>query len=126
MVAAANAKEGNNHRKLIVWQEAMNLVEMVYRSTARFPGEEMYGLVAQLRRSAVSVPSNIAEGAGRNSRRELFQFVGIASGSLAELDTQLEIAARLGYIIRDSEPIKLSSRVGQLLVALRRSLKDRG
>ena len=125
MNAAANNKGSDNHRKLIVWQEAMNLVETIYRMTARFPGEQLYGLVAQLRRSAVSVPSNIAEGAGRNSRRELVQFVGIASGSLAELDTQLEIAARLGYIDRDSEPIKLSSRVGQLLVALRRSLRDR-
>ena len=125
MGAAANSEGGGNHRKLIVWQEAMNLVEMIYRTTARFPGEELYGLVAQLRRSAVSVPSNIAEGAGRNSRRELMQFVGIASGSLAELDTQLEIAARLGYIDKDAEPIRLSSRVGQLLVALRRSLRDR-
>jgi four helix bundle protein len=72
MSAAANGKGDNNHRKLIVWQESMNLVEMVYRTTAGFPGQEMYGLVAQLRRSAASVPSNIAEGAGRNSRLELF------------------------------------------------------
>ena len=126
MSAVANTKAGENHRKLIVWQEAMNLVEMIYRVTARFPSEELYGLVSQLRRSAVSVPSNLAEGAARNSRRELFQFVGVASGSLAELDTQLEIAARLGYIPKDAEPIKHSSRVGQLLVALRRSLRDRG
>jgi len=82
----------NDHRKLVAWQEAMKLVEMVYRETACFPKEEIYGLVSQIRRAAVSVPSNIAEGAGRNYSKELLQFIGIASGSLAELETQLELA----------------------------------
>ena len=125
MVGASTGKAGGSHRDLIVWQEAMNMVEMIYRVTARFPQAETYGLASQLRRSAVSVPSNIAEGAGRNSTRELVQFVGVASGSLAELDTQLEIAVRLGYLDKGAEPIQHSSRVGQLLVALRRSLRDR-
>ncbi len=125
MASASTGKASGSHRSLIVWQEAMNMVEMVYRVTGRFPQEEMYGLSSQLRRSAVSVPSNIAEGAGRNSTRELLQFIGVASGSLAELDTQLEIAARLGYLNKDAEPIQHASRVGQLLVALRRSLRDR-
>jgi len=103
----------------------MNLVESVYQIAARFPKDELFGLTAQLRRSAVSVPSNIAEGAGRNSSKELVQFLGIASGSLAELDTQLEIASRLGYVEVDAGVFQQASRVGQLLVALRRSLKNR-
>ena len=115
----------HNHRKLLAWQEAMNLVESVYQIAARFPKDELFGLTAQLRRSAVSVPSNIAEGAGRNSSKELVQFLGIASGSLAELDTQLEIASRLGYVEVDAGVFQQASRVGQLLVALRRSLKNR-
>jgi four helix bundle protein len=115
----------HNHRKLLAWEGAMNLVESVYQITTRFPKEEVFGLTAQLRRSAVSVPSNIAEGAGRNSSKELFQFLGIASGSLAELDTQFEIASRLGYLDADAGVFQQASRVGQLLVALRRSLKNR-
>lgn len=111
-MANMSNKGSGSHRDLMVWQEAMNLVEMVYRTTARFPSEETFGLSSQLRRSAVSVPSNIAEGAGRNSTRELVQYVGVASGSLAELDTQLEIAVRLGYLGKDSDPIRHASRVG--------------
>lgn len=118
-------KQGHNHRKLLVWQEAMILVEMIYRITILFPKEEQYGLTTQLRRSAISVPSNIAEGAGRNSTRELIQFIGIASGSLAEVDTQLDIAARLGYLEVKADVFKQLSLVGRLLVALRRSLKQR-
>ena len=79
------------HRDLVAWQEAMNLVEVVYRKTDRFPAREIYGLTAQIRRAAISVPSNIAEGAGRNSSREFFQYLGIATGSLAELETQLDL-----------------------------------
>jgi four helix bundle protein len=124
-MSTVESRGHSSHRKLIVWQEAMNLVEMVYRASAKFPHEEIYGLTAQMRRSAVSVPSNLAEGAARNSTRELIQYVGVASGSLAELDTQLEIAARLGFLPKDSESIQHSSRVGQLLVALRKSLKEK-
>jgi len=126
MKTATNERSISSHRELIVWQEAMNLVETVYRDSAGFPKEEQYGLSAQIRRSAVSVPSNIAEGAARNSTRELIQYVGVASGSLAELDTQLELAVRLGFLDRNAGTLKQSSRVGQLLVALRRSLRNRG
>ena len=115
----------NSHQDLVAWQEAIRLVEMIYRRTAAFPRREVFGLSAQLRRSAVSVPSNIAEGAGRNSPRELFQFLGVASGSLAELQTQLEIAMRLGYLDAQTECIGQASRVGKLLVGLRRSIKIR-
>ena len=118
-------KVTHNHRKLTAWQEAVRLVELVYRATRVFPRDEIFGLVSQIRRSAVSVPSNIAEGAGRNSTRELVRFLGVASGSLAELDTQLEIACRLGYLSPRSEVLTQVSRVGQLVVALRKSLRNK-
>jgi four helix bundle protein len=115
----------DNHRKLIAWQEAISLVELVYCATASFPRHELFGVSAQIRRSAVSIPSNIAEGAARNSTRELVQFLGIASGSRAELDTQLEIASRLGLIRPDSKIFIQMERVGRLLTALRKSLQAR-
>jgi len=100
----------------------MTLVETIYRDTEGFPKDEIFGLKAQIRRAAVSVPSNIAEGAGRNSPGELRQFVGIASGSLAELETQLELSVRLGFLSRDAMAIQQATRVGKLVIALRRSL----
>ena len=114
-----------SHKDLIAWQEAMRLVEMIYRRTAGFPKEEVYGLAAQMRRSAVSVPSNIAEGAARNSAKELLQYLGVASGSLAELETQLDLTARLGLGNADTECVRQVSRVGKLLVGLRNSVRNR-
>jgi four helix bundle protein len=87
-----------SYKDLIVWQKAMDLVELVYQATKAFPREELYGLTNQLRRAAVSVPSNIAEGQARNSTAEFRHFLSIARGSLAEVDTQLHIAHRLRYI----------------------------
>jgi len=87
--------------KLKVWQESMDLVELIYQLTKQFPKEEIYNLVSQINRSAVSIPSNIAEGKGRNSDKEFKQFLYIARGSLFELRTQLELARRLGYINSD-------------------------
>ena len=112
-----------NHRKLVVWQQAIRLVELIYRETADFPRQETFGLALQLRRCAVSIPANIAEGAGKNSTRELAQFIGIASGSKAELDTHLEIAVRLGFVRSDSEVFELLNHVGRLLIGLRKSLR---
>jgi four helix bundle protein len=112
------------HRDLFAWQEAMRLVELIYRRTTNFPKEEIYGLAIQMRRAAVSVPSNIAEGAGRNSTRELVQYLGVASGSLSELETQLELAARLGLGTPDPECAQQVARVGKLLVGLRNSVKQ--
>jgi len=112
----------SDHRNLLAWQEAMSLVEVVYRDTRDFPRDETFGLKAQIRRAAVSVPSNIAEGAGRNSAGELRQFIGIASGSLAELVTQLELAVRLGFLKADATAIRQADRVGRLVNALRGSL----
>ena len=114
-----------NHRELLAWQEAIKLAVMVYGETARFPREELFGLTAQLRKSAVSIPSNIAEGAARNSTKELVQFLGYASGSRAETDSHLEIASRLGFVRASSEVFKQLERVGQLVTALRKSLQNR-
>ena len=83
---------------LVAWQKAMNLVEEVYKVTKQFPREETYGLVSQLRRAAVSVPSNIAEGHGRTGAREFNRCLSIAHGSLCEVETQMEIARPLGYV----------------------------
>ena len=83
------------HKDLRVWQSAIALVEDVYRLTSTFPRDEQFGLTSQMRRAAVSVPSNIAEGSARQTTKELLHFLSIAAGSLAELDTQLEITVRL-------------------------------
>lgn len=90
--------EIRSHRDLIVWQKAMDLVVMVYHASKSFPKDEMYGLTSQMRRAAVSVPANIAEGQGRRLTGEFQQFLGQSRGSLLELDTHLELALRLDYI----------------------------
>jgi four helix bundle protein len=102
----------------------MELASFVYSLTESFPKIETYGLVSQMRRAAVSVPANLAEGAGRNSRKELAQFVGIAAGSIAELDTLAEIAARLDYLDRKEELQLKLDRVNALLIALRKRLRS--
>src|SRR5260370_39602964 len=89
---------GKGFRDLRVWQCGMELVEEVYRLTRGFPKEELYGLTNQLRRAAVSIPSNIAEGQTRSHLKEVLQFLSMAQGSLAELQTPLELAARLRYL----------------------------
>ena len=114
----------NTHRDLAAWREAMRLVKVVYRDTASFPREEIFGLTAQIRRCAISIPSIIAEGAARNSSGELIQFLGITCGSLAELETQLELSVDLGYLKPDADAISLTSRVGMLLRLFRKSLRN--
>ena len=111
----------NGHRDLVVWQKAMGLVRDVYRVTRNFPSDEMYGLTGQIRRAAVSVPSNLAEGHGRNSRREFRQFIGQARGSLTELETQLEIARDLGYLgpAPAAELLFRANEVGRMINGLR-------
>ena len=109
-------------RDLLVWQKAMTLVTQVYGATRSFPREELYGLTSQIRRAAVSVPSNIAEGQARPTRGEFRQFLGHAKGYLAELETQLLIAENLGFF---REPNNLSSQVaevGRMLSGLMTSL----
>jgi four helix bundle protein len=112
------------HYDLIAWQEAMNLVEAIYRDTDGFPQKELFSLTAQIRRSAISIPSNLAEGSGRNTRKELVQYVGISCGSLAELQTQLQLAVRLGYLSAEAECIKQATRVGKLVRSLRSALRE--
>ncbi len=87
-----------SHKELKVWQESMDLVVCIYETVKNFPKEELYGLTSQMKRSALSIPSNIAEGAGRQSQAEFIRFLYIALGSVSELETQLEIAFRLGFI----------------------------
>jgi four helix bundle protein len=112
------------HRELRVWQKAVELVEHVYRLTEAFPKSETYGLAQQMRRAAVSVPSNIAEGAARKGTRELLRFSSIASGSLAELDTQLEVAARLNLVGDEREKMQaMIDEVSALVLALMGSLR---
>jgi four helix bundle protein len=113
------------HKKLNVWQLAMVIVEDVYNLTETFPANERFGLTSQLRRCAVSVPSNIAEGAARNTTKEFINFLHIAQGSISELDTQLEICFRLKLIGRESLlslDFKLL-QVDQMLSGLISSLK---
>ena len=88
----------HNFQKLVIWQEAMDIVQVVYNATKAFPQAETYGLTSQMQRAAVSIPSNIAEGAGRNSDKEFANFLGIALGSSFELHTQVILAERLGYM----------------------------
>jgi four helix bundle protein len=114
-----------SYRDLKAWQAAMDLVGEVHRLTKGFPREEVYGISMQMRRAAVSVPSNIAEGHARQSTKEFLQFIAIALGSLAELETQLLIAARLGYLeeSRLQSPLELADSVGKMLRGLQKSLR---
>jgi four helix bundle protein len=114
------------HENLRVWQDAMTLVETVYAFSSTFPDTERFGLTAQLRRAAVSIPSNIAEGAARRSRQEYVRFLSIARGSLAELDTQCQIAIRLGFAKSSAARIDLTNRVFARLTALMNSLNKPG
>lgn len=113
-----------NYRDLIASQKAMDLVERVYQVTVRFPSEERYGLTSQLRRAAVAIPSNIAEGQGRGGHREFHRFLSIAHGCLREVETQILIADRLLYLDSHAAAELLSrcSEVGRLINGLMNSL----
>jgi len=112
------------HERLDVWRDAMSLVESVYRITRKFPDDERFGLTSQIRRAAVSVPSNIAEGAASRSTAEYLRFFSIARGSLSELDTQLQIAQRLEYCGAEADAKHLTDRTFARLNALIRSLDN--
>ena len=111
---------GNSFRDLIVWQRAIQLSTAIYRLTADFPKEEIYGLTSQLRRAGVSVASNIAEGYGRASSREYRQFLAMARGSNLEVQTQLTIACELGFgaVPKLDATEELSHEVGKMLGAI--------
>ncbi|MEK6333566.1 MAG: four helix bundle protein [Acidobacteriota bacterium] len=114
-----------SYRDLLVWQKAVDLAILIYRFSEGFPRTEIYGLTSQLRRAGVSVPSNIAEGYGRSSRKEYLQFLSIAQGSLKELETQTIIAQRLNYATAAQAERVLSESevVGKMLGSLIRSLR---
>src|SRR4030042_2940271 len=111
------------HKKLDVWQKGMEVAQMIYKLTNSFPSEEKFGLVSQMRRAAISIPSNVAEGAARQGKAEFRNFLSMAQGSLSELDTQMELSVLLGYL--NAEKIKeisgLLLRVDKMLSALIRS-----
>ena len=113
------------YKDLEVWQAAMQLAVEVYCLTAVFPKEERYGLTSQMRRAAVSVPSNIAEGKGRSSDKELIHFLCNSRGSLFEIETQLTIGERLGYsTAEDCDTIRReTARIGQMLNGLMRAVR---
>lgn len=118
----------SSYRSLAAWQLGMDVVETIYRITERFPREERFGLTAQLRRGSVSVPSNLAEGNERSSKADKRHFVVMARGSVAEVETQLEIALRLGFV-NDDETIDKAfdqlDHLGRLITKLRLSLDAR-
>jgi len=114
-------------KELRVWQGAMELVEVIYRLTASLPSEENHGLESQLRRAAVSIPSNIAEGQSRTSTKEFLNHLSMARGSLAEIETQLEITVRLGFFSAERVAAADSSiqKLGKQMHALRKALEVR-
>jgi four helix bundle protein len=115
-----------SHEDLDVWQLAMTLVEDVYRGTRSFPREEAFGLTTQIRRAAVSIPSNIAEGAARNGNKEFLHFLSVAAGSASEISTQLQIAKRLG--LAEPQPlddlVEKTARISKMLQGLIRVTKQ--
>ena len=116
-----------DYKDLVVWKKSMDLVLEVYHLVKKLPKEEIYALSDQMRRSAVSIPSNIAEGHGRNSDRELIHYLYIARGSKAELDTQIQIAINLGYFTSEeaAEAIRLSNDTGMLINAFAASITNK-
>lgn len=122
-MASASVK---TYRDLEVWQRAMSLVEMVYSLTETFPDSERFGLTSQMRRSAVSIPANLAEGHGRSHRREYLHHVSFARGSLCELETLLILSARLGYADdgRSKDVWRLCQETGMMLNRLLSALRE--
>ena len=114
------------HKKLDVWKLSMELSRVIYRITVGYPSEERFGLVSQMRRAAVSVPSNIAEGAARDSNNEFRNFLSIARSSLSELDTQLDLSQDLGFVTETSrsEIDRLLTRIDKMLYALHQLKKS--
>ena len=116
-------KNSYYYKKLKVWQKAMELDLQVYKATKNYPKHEQYGLISQMRRCVISIPSNIAEGHGRNSDKEIIRFLDIARGSILELDTQIEISKQLNYLKSKEFNIifKLLDETSRMLTGLRKS-----
>ncbi len=125
---ATNGKKSvKSYKDLLVWQKGISLVTKVYRLTQSFPDVERFGLVSQMRRAAVSIPSNIAEGQARHTRKEFVQFISHAEGSVAELETQVILGVELGYrSLTDTQEITgLTTELSKMLDSLRRRLEVR-
>ncbi len=116
-----------SYRDLDVWREAMSLAQLCYDKTTTFPRREMYGLTSQIRRAAVSIASNIAEGHSRRTRQAYLNHLSIALGSQSEVETQIELSCRLGFLSEEStnQVLCLAERVGRMLHALIRSLEEK-
>ncbi len=115
-----------SYKDLKVWQKSREIVKNIYDISGTFPKEEMYGLTSQIRRAAISLPSNIAEGNARQSRKEYKNFISIAKGSLAELETQLILSVDLGYVTEEklSNIFSKINELERMLYSLRKSLED--
>ena len=115
-----------NYKELIVWQKSMDLVEEVYNLTSSFPAEEKFGLTSQIRRCVVSIPSNIAEGTGRKSKKVFRHFLEISNGSINELKTQLEISKRIGFLSEEDleETFDLCDEVQKMTFTLIKKYSD--
>jgi four helix bundle protein len=127
MAAGDPGKPARDFKELVVWQKAMDLAEMVKELSDGFPRDEIFGLTAQIRRAAVSVPCNIAEGQQRRGSREFLRFLSIASGSLGEVETQLILAIRFGYLTeaRIQPAVALISECQRMIQAIRTRLDRR-
>lgn len=111
------------HKDLEVWKLSMDLVEHIYKLMKKLPEDEKYGLISQIKRSSISIPSNIAEGAARGTTKEFIRFLDIATGSLSELETQLELTERLGYVKDNEILIDEIETISKMLYKLKLSLK---
>jgi four helix bundle protein len=114
-----------DHKELDVWKESVDLVVQVYETAKDFPKDEMYGLTSQIRRAAISIPSNISEGAARNSEKEFIQFLHVALGSAAELETQVLIAKRLNYVQEVDQLLDKLTSVMKMLNGLIRHYRNK-
>ena len=117
--------EQRSHRRLIAWQESMDIVQEIYKVTAGFPRVEQFGLTSQMRRAAISVPGNIAEGAARVTDKDFLNFLSISRGSLSELETQVLIAERLGYVADTETIMEKNTRTFRLINGLMNHLRNR-
>jgi S23 ribosomal protein. len=114
-----------SYKDLTVWQKSMDLCVEIYEISQTFPSSEIYGLAAQVKRASVSIPSNIAEGASRNTTKEFIQFLYIANGSLSEVETQLELGVRLKFLKEEQIPIENIKHIRAMLINLIKSLKTK-
>ena len=117
-------KKAQNYKDLVVWQKGIALAKAIYQLTSRFPSEEKFGLVSQMRRAAVSIPSNVAEGQARHTTGEFIQFISHAEGSTAELETQLILSVELGFVVNEqtTNEFILLDDIRRMLNGLRRKL----